>query len=101
MNSEELDSFQELNIDLTDIDELNMGLEIISYKARKIIEELANIVVKRNSVLFNYQDKIREIEEFYNDILNEYKKDDKKDKTREFYYLSCMELVMNIIKKDR
>lgn len=63
MNKEELDSFEELNINLQDIDDLDMGLEIISYKVRKSLQELADIIINQSCQISTYKDKEDKLKE--------------------------------------
>jgi hypothetical protein len=61
MNKEEIESFKELNTDLEDIDDLDMGLEIISYKVRTTMQEFANTIINLQSQLDISNKKLEEI----------------------------------------
>ena len=46
MNKEEIEELKEFTIDLTDIDELALGLEICSKKSNMVIQELIDTIVQ-------------------------------------------------------
>ena len=46
MNKEEIEELKEFTIDLTDIDELALGLEICSKKSNMVIKELIDTIVQ-------------------------------------------------------
>ena len=46
MNKEEIEELKEFTIDLTDIDEIALGLEICSKKSNMVIQEFANLIIE-------------------------------------------------------
>ena len=46
MNDEEIEELKEFTIDLTDIDELALGLEICSKKSNMVIQEFIDTIVQ-------------------------------------------------------
>lgn len=46
MNKEEIEELKDFTIDLTDIDELALGLEVCSKKSNMVIQEFANLIIK-------------------------------------------------------
>lgn len=46
MNKEEIEELKDFTIDLTDIDELALGLEVCSKKSNMVIQEFADIIIQ-------------------------------------------------------
>ena len=46
MNNEEIEELKEFTIDLTDIDELALGLEVCSKKSNTVIQEFADTIIQ-------------------------------------------------------
>ena len=46
MNNEEIEELKEFTIDLTDIDELALGLEVCSKKSNMVIQEFADTIIQ-------------------------------------------------------
>ena len=46
MNMEEIEELKEFTIDLTDIDELALGLEVCSKKSNTVIQEFADTIIQ-------------------------------------------------------
>ena len=46
MNKEEIEELKDFTIDLTDIDELALGLEICTRKSNMVIQEFADIIIQ-------------------------------------------------------
>ena len=46
MNKEEIEELKEFTIDLTDIDELALGLEVCSKKSNMVIQEFADTIIQ-------------------------------------------------------
>ena len=46
MNKEEIEELKDFTIDITDIDELALGLEVCSRKSNMVIQEFANLIIK-------------------------------------------------------
>lgn len=64
MSEEELNEIESLDIVLNDVDDLDMGLEVISYKARVCIQELSKVVMEQSSQLQAYKDKEDKLREY-------------------------------------
>ena len=64
MNKEEIEELEEFTIDLTDIDEIALGLEICSKKSNMVIQEFADTIIQ-------LQQKNKQLEENYDRIYNE------------------------------
>ena len=76
MNEEEIEELKEFTIDLTDIDEIALGLEICSKKSNMVIQEFADTIIQlqqENKKLKEVIDKaielnkqvIKDTKEFY------------------------------------
>ena len=48
MDKEEIEELKDFTIDLTDIDELALGLEVCSKKSNMVIQEFANLIIELN-----------------------------------------------------
>jgi len=72
MNEEELNEIESLDIVLNDVDDLDIGLEVISYKARVCIQELSKLVMEQNSQLQAYKDKEYKLREYVLSIIKEH-----------------------------
>lgn len=46
MNKEEIEELKDFTIDLTNIDELALGLEVCSKKSNMVIQEFANLIIE-------------------------------------------------------
>lgn len=46
MNKEEIEELKDFTIDITDIDELALGLEVCSKKSNMVIQEFANLIIE-------------------------------------------------------
>ena len=46
MNKEEIEELKDFTIDITDIDELALGLEVCSKKSNMVIQELADTIIQ-------------------------------------------------------
>ena len=46
MNKEEIEELKEFTIDITDIDELALGLEVCSKKSNMVIQEFADTIIQ-------------------------------------------------------
>lgn len=86
MNKEEIEELKDFTIDLTDIDELALGLEVCSKKSNMVIQEFADTIIqlqKENNQLkcnwnklkeyLNYKSEraVGEDEYVYDEIYNE------------------------------
>ena len=63
MNIEEIEELKDFTIDLTDIDELALGLEVCSKKSNMVIQEFANIIIQ-------LQQENKQLKELIDTILN-------------------------------
>ena len=62
MNKEEIEELKDFTIDLTDIDELALGLEVCSKKSNMIIQEFADIIIQLQQENKQLKDKLSKIE---------------------------------------
>ena len=63
MNKEEIEELKDFTIDLTDIDELALGLEVCSKKSNIVIQEFADTIIQlqqENKQLKNNWNKLKE-----------------------------------------
>lgn len=58
MSEEEINSFDELNIDLKDIDELALGLEVCSKKSNMLIQDLVKDFFKYKQALVDIKELV-------------------------------------------
>ena len=66
MNKEEIEELKDFTIDLTDIDELALGLEVCSKKSNMVIQEFADTIIQ----LQQENARLKEIENKLNFIKN-------------------------------
>ena len=66
MNKEEIEELKDFTIDLTDIDELALGLEVCSKKSNMIIQEFTDTIIQ----LQQENARLKEIENKLNFIKN-------------------------------
>ena len=62
MNKEEIEELKDFTIDLTDIDELALGLEVCSKKSNIVIQEFADTIIQlqqENKQLKNNWNKLK------------------------------------------
>ena len=69
MNKEEIEELKDFTIDLTDIDELALGLEVCSKKSNMVIQEFANLIIE----LEQQNQKYKEVIDKTIEIIKEYK----------------------------
>ena len=68
MNKEEIEELKDFTIDITDIDELALGLEVCSKKSNMVIQEFANLIIelqKDNKQLKDNWNKLKEYVDTY------------------------------------
>ena len=81
MNKEEIEELKDFTIDLTDIDELALGLEVCSKKSNMVIQEFADTIIQLQQENQKYKEEKQELkkqleelkkqlEEFRLDIIN-------------------------------
>ena len=58
MNKEEIEELKDFTIDLTDIDELALGLEVCSKKSNMVIQEFADTIIQLQQQNQKYKDVI-------------------------------------------
>ena len=63
MNKEEIEELKDFTIDLTDIDELALGLEVCSKKSNMVIQEFADTIIQ-----------LQQQNQKYKEVGNTYKK---------------------------
>ena len=58
MNKEEIEELKDFTIDLTDIDELALGLEVCSKKSNMVIQEFADTIIQLQQENQKYKEVI-------------------------------------------
>ena len=58
MNKEEIEELKEFTIDLTDIDEIALGLEVCSKKSNMVIQEFADTIIQLQQENKKYKEVI-------------------------------------------
>lgn len=58
MNKEEIEELKDFTINLTDIDELALGLEVCSKKSNMVIQEFANLIIELEQQNKKYKEVI-------------------------------------------
>lgn len=58
MNKEEIEELKDFTIDLTDIDELALGLEVCSKKSNMVIQEFANLIIELEQQNKKYKEQL-------------------------------------------
>lgn len=61
MNKEEIEELKDFTIDLTDIDELTLGLEVCSKKSNMVIQEFADTIIQLQQENKKYKEVIDKI----------------------------------------
>ena len=61
MNKEEIEELKEFTIDLTDIDELALGLEVCSKKSNMVIQEFAKLIIELEQQNQKYKEVIDKV----------------------------------------
>ena len=64
MNKEEIEELKDFTIDLTNIDELALGLEVCSKKSNMVIQEFANLIIELEQQNKKYKEVIKKSMEF-------------------------------------
>lgn len=62
MNKEEIEELKDFTIDLTDIDELALGLEVCSKKSNMVIQEFADTIIQLQQENKKYKEVIDRLE---------------------------------------
>ena len=71
MNKEEIEELKEFTIDLTDIDELALGLEVCSKKSNMVIQEFAKLIIELEQQNQKYKEVIDKAIEYMKDFIFE------------------------------
>lgn len=74
MNKEEIEELKDFTIDLTDIDELALGLEVCSKKSNMIIQEFADTIIQLQQENQKYKEVIFKIKMIISARIKEYQK---------------------------
>ena len=74
MNEEEIEELKDFTIDLTDIDELALGLEVCSKKSNMVIQEFANLIIELEQQNKKYKEVIFKIKMIISTRIKEYQK---------------------------
>ena len=61
MNKEEIEELKDFTIDLTDIDELALGLEVCSKKSNMVIQEFADTIIQLQQENQKYKEVIDKV----------------------------------------
>ena len=64
MNKEEIEELKDFTIDLTDIDELALGLEVCSKKSNMVIQEFADTIIQLQQESQKQKEVIDKIEKY-------------------------------------
>lgn len=76
MNKEEIEELKDFTIDITDIDELALGLEVCSKKSNMVIQEFADTIIQ----LQQENKRLKEINEEHKKLNGELREENKKYK---------------------
>ena len=69
MNKEEIEELKDFTIDLTDIDEIALGLEVCSKKSNMVIQEFADTIIQLQQENQKYKEVIKKSIEYCNRYL--------------------------------
>ena len=72
MNKEEIEELKDFTIDLTDIDELALGLEVCSKKSNMVIQEFANLIIELEQQNKKYKEVIDKTIEYIEKEYDDY-----------------------------
>ena len=95
MNKEEIEELKEFTIDLTDIDELALGLEICSKKSNMVIQEFADTIIQlqqENKILrenAEHNDKVVDKVNWENQLLKK-QLEEYKEQVNKGLYNTCL-----------
>ena len=71
MNKEEIEELKDFTIDLTDIDELALGLEVCSKKSNMVIQEFADTIIQLQQESQKYKEVIDKAIKYIDDLRDE------------------------------
>lgn len=63
MNKEEIEELKDFTIDITDIDELALGLEVCSKKSNMVIQEFADLIIELEQQNQKYKEVIDKLKD--------------------------------------
>lgn len=63
MNKEEIEELKDFTIDITDIDELALGLEVCSKKSNMVIQEFADTIIQLQQENQKYKEVIDKLKD--------------------------------------
>lgn len=66
MNKEEIEELKDFTIDLTDIDELALGLEVCSKKSNMVIQEFADTIIQLQQENKQLKEEKRKVRDYIN-----------------------------------
>lgn len=69
MNKEEIEELKDFTIDLTDIDELALGLEVCSKKSNMVIQDFTDTIIQLQQENQKYKEVIDKAIKYINDNL--------------------------------
>ena len=75
MNEEEIEELKDFTIDLTDIDELALGLEVCSKKSNMVIQEFADTIIQLQQENKQLNNILTELEETIKNKIKGFKED--------------------------
>lgn len=105
MNKEEIEELKDFTIDITDIDELALGLEVCSKKSNMVIQEFADTIIQlqqENQQLKDNWNKLKIWLEEYNIANEKWYSNELSNHDREYYkkdYLDCKFFINKFIDK--
>ena len=70
MNKEEIEELKDFTIDITDIDELALGLEACSKKSNMVIQEFANLIIELEQQNKKYKEVIDKLKDKTKENIN-------------------------------
>lgn len=71
MSKEEIEELKDFTIDLTDIDELALGLEVCSKKSNMVIQEFADTIIQLQQENQKYKEVIDKAIKYIDDLRDE------------------------------
>ena len=103
MNKEEIEELKEFTIDLTDIDELALGLEVCSKKSNTVIQEFADTIIQlqqENQSLEKENKILRENAEHNDKVVDKVNWENQKLKNQQKEFVEWLENEKNIYPYD-
>lgn len=97
MNKEEIEELKDFTIDLTDIDELALGLEVCSKKSNMVIQEFADTIIQLQQENQKYKEVIDKISNTINSDINGFRTINEHGESTEI--LDLLEVYKDILKE--